>query len=93
VNTELLKNGKQVLNVVWVVLAASFLLPAGGIVMILRTLFVGMLAVHALEFLIFQRWLSRVGGSMGRHIVGVLLYGFVHLQLAEAEAPEPSTGA
>jgi uncharacterized protein YhhL (DUF1145 family) len=87
-NVEALRRAKLVLNVVWVVLAVSFLLPAGPLVGALRLAFVLMLAAHAIEFLFFQRTLARLGGSMGHHFVQVLLYGLFHLQLAKAEAGE-----
>jgi uncharacterized protein YhhL (DUF1145 family) len=83
-----LQRAKTVLNVVWVVLAVSFVLPASPLVGALRLAFVLMLAAHALEFLFFQRTLARLGGSMGQHFVQVLLYGLFHLQLAKARAGE-----
>lgn len=86
-----LHRAKRVLNVVWVVLAVSFLLPAGPLVGALRLAFVIMLAAHALEFLFFQRTLARLGGSLGHHFVQVLFYGLFHLQLAKAEAGEGPT--
>jgi uncharacterized protein YhhL (DUF1145 family) len=87
-NVAALRSAKLVLNVVWVVLAASFLLPASPLVGALRLAFVLMLAAHAIEFLFFQRALARLGGSMGHHFVQVLLYGLFHLQLAKAEASQ-----
>lgn len=85
-NVETLRRGKTVLNVVWIVLAVSFVLPASPLVGFLRLAFVLMLAAHALEFLFFQRTLAGLGGSMGHHCVQMLLYGLFHLQLAKAEA-------
>lgn len=85
-NVATLRRGKTALNVVWVVLAASFVLPASPLVGFLQLAFVVMLAAHALEFLFFQRTLARLGGSMRHHFVQVLLYGFLHLQLAKAQA-------
>ena len=85
-NTDLLKRGKQALNVLWVVLAISLFLPGGGLVTLLRAVFSLMLLAHLVEFAIFYRTLSRAGGSMGGHFVQTLLYGVVHLQLIRAEA-------
>lgn len=90
-NTDLLRKGKTALNVLWVVLAVSFLLPAGPWVVAARGAFVILLAAHALEFVVFHRTLARLGGSMGHHFVQMLLYGMVHLQLARADA-DPGSG-
>ena len=91
-NPDLLRKGKTALNVVWVALALSFVLPTSGLTTLLRGVFVVMLAAHALEFVIFGRTLAKLGGSMARHLVGVLLYGFFHIQLAKHEA-ESATAA
>ena len=87
-NTELLRRGKTALNVIWVVLAISFVLPTSGFVTLLRGVFVLMLAAHAIEFAVFNRTLARLGGSMGHHCIQVLLYGFFHIQLVKLEADE-----
>jgi len=89
-NAEVLRNGKRALNVVWVVLAASFLIPGEGVPATLRTVFVVLLGAHALELAVFGRTLAKHGGSMGHHAVQTLLYGFFHIQLVKLEA---ETGA
>jgi uncharacterized protein YhhL (DUF1145 family) len=89
-NSDALRHGKTALNVLWVVLALSFVLPTGGIVTLMRGAFLVMLAAHALEFVLFGRTLARLGGSMGHHFVQVLLYGFFHIQLAKLEAAGPA---
>ena len=89
-NPELLRKGQTALNVLWVVLAVSFVLPTSEWTTLLRGVFAVMLAAHALEFVILGRSLAKLGGSMPRHLVGVLLYGFFHIQLARHEAEEAS---
>ena len=87
-NTDVLRKARIALNVLWVVLAVSFLLPSGPWVGAARGAFVILLAAHALEFLVFHRTLGRLGGSMGHHFVQMLMYGIFHLQLTRAEASE-----
>lgn len=85
-NPEVLRQGKKALNVLWVVLALSFFIPAGGVASVLRAVFVLTLGAHVLEFLVFHRRLLSYGGTLGHHLVQVLLYGFFHIKLAELEA-------
>jgi uncharacterized protein YhhL (DUF1145 family) len=94
VNADLLRRGRAVLAVLWVVLAACFLLPADAAAGVVtgRIVFGVMLLVHALEFLYFRSTLERLGGSMGHHFVQVLLFGVVHVQLARVEAGEVPAG-
>ena len=87
-NSDMLRTGQKVLNVLWVVLALSFIVPMGGLGSILRSVFVLMLVAHILEFAFFGRTLVKLGGSMGQHLVKVLLYGFFHIQLVKLEAGE-----
>lgn len=84
-NPDVLRQGQRALNVLWVVLALCFFLP-GGLAAIGRAVFVVMLAAHVLEFLVFHRKLLSYGGTLGHHLVQVLLYGFFHIKLAELEA-------
>jgi len=92
-NTDLLRNGQKALNVIWVVLALSFLLPLGGLGGTLRGAAVLLLAAHLLEFAVFGRQLTKLGGTLGHHFVKVLLYGFFHIQLVKLEAGEARDGA
>ena len=65
----------------WIACLAAFVLPAGmwwasaG-----RTLFVGLLVVHALEFVVFLPKLRAAGGSLGHHFVQTLIFGIVHVR-------------
>ena len=90
-NPEVLRQGQKALNVLWVVLALSFLVPGGGLAGTLRAVFFIMLAAHVLEFVIFHRKLLSYGGSFGHHLGQVLLYGFFHIKLAELEATGPGS--
>jgi uncharacterized protein YhhL (DUF1145 family) len=87
-NPEVLRQGKMALNILWLVLAASFVLPTSPVVTTLRAVFVVMLAAHALEFAIFFRKLSRLPGSLPHHLGQMLLYGFFHLKQAELQSGE-----
>ena len=92
-NSDMLRTGQKVLNILWVVLAISFFVPMGGLGGILQGVFVLMLGAHLLEFLVFGRTLSKLGGSMGQHLIKVLLYGFFHIQLVKLEAGEASASS
>jgi uncharacterized protein YhhL (DUF1145 family) len=85
-NTDALERAKTFLNVFWVVLLVSLVAPLGGLGTILRAVFALMVVAHLIEFAVFYRTLSRLGGSMGHHFVQTLLYGMFHLQLAKARA-------
>ncbi|NNL67473.1 MAG: DUF1145 domain-containing protein [Myxococcales bacterium] len=85
-NPDVLRQGRNVMNVVWVVLAVSFVLPAGPIVGTLRAVFAITLAAHVLEFVFFHRKLLAAGGSFGHHLGQVLLYGFFHIKQVELDA-------
>jgi uncharacterized protein YhhL (DUF1145 family) len=87
-NADVLRTGQKALNVVWIVLALSFVLPMGTLGGVLQGVAMLMLAAHLLEFVVFARSLSKLGGSLGGHFVKVLLYGFFHVQLAKLEAGE-----
>jgi uncharacterized protein YhhL (DUF1145 family) len=93
-NVAMLRRGRTVLAVLWVLLAACFLVPAsaGAWVTTGRVVFCVLLAAHALEFLFFRRRLEALPGSMGHHFVQVLLFGVIHLQLARAEAGQTPVG-
>lgn len=93
-NADLLRRGRIVLAVLWVILAACFLVDpeASSWVAAGRTLFAVLVIAHAAEFLYFRRTLQRVGGSMAHHLVQVLLFGVVHVQLARFEAGEIPAG-
>jgi uncharacterized protein YhhL (DUF1145 family) len=87
-NADALRTGQKALNVIWVVLALSFVVPLGGIGGVLRGVAVLMLVAHLLEFAVFARQLAGLGGAMGQHFVKVLLYGMFHVQLVKLEAGE-----
>ena len=88
-NVDFLRKGKMAINVLWVVLALSLVMPSGALATILHGLLALMLVAHVIEFAVFSRTLAKLGGSMGHHFVQVLLYGVFHIQLVKLEA-EPA---
>jgi uncharacterized protein YhhL (DUF1145 family) len=79
--------GKLVVALVWLASAGTFLLPAAdpwsatG-----RTIFFAMLAVHALEAIVFLPRLRAAGGSLAGHLAQTLLFGFLHVGRLPREA-------
>ena len=78
---------KGILLALWIACAAAFALPddspwaAPG-----RTLFVGLLVVHAIECVVFLPRLRAAGGSLAQHLLQTLLFGIVHLRTLGAKA-------
>lgn len=71
---------KLAVLVLWIACAAAFVLPESGWTRPGQLLFLGLVVVHAVEFLIFLPRLRRAGGSLGRHFVQTMLFGVVHLR-------------
>jgi uncharacterized protein YhhL (DUF1145 family) len=79
--------GKLVVGIVWLAAAWAFLLPEGHAWAATgRTLFVVMLAVHAVEALAFLPRLRAAGGSLAGHLAQTLLFGFLHVGSLPREA-------
>lgn len=76
---------KIALVVVWIACALAFVLPEASWSASARTLFVLLLAVHALECVLFWSRLRAAGGSMAHHVVQTLLFGFLHLRTLGAK--------
>jgi len=79
--------GKLLVVIVWLGAARAFLLPethpwaTTG-----RTIFFGMLAVHAIEAAAFLPRLRAAGGSLAGHVARTLLFGFLHIGRLPREA-------
>jgi hypothetical protein len=72
---------KIVTLIMWLGLAASFFIPGeASWIGWCQIAFWGLAAAHFAEFLIYIPTLNKVGGSMPRHFVGVMLYGFFYYQ-------------
>ena len=87
----MLSIGKLVLAVVWIAAARSFFLPetapwaSTG-----RLLFGTLLAVHAIETVVFLPRLRAAGGSLANHVIQTLLFGLLHVGPLRNQAPEQS---
>jgi uncharacterized protein YhhL (DUF1145 family) len=68
---------KVVVGIVWVYCALCFFapLPLAGTG---RLLFWGLLIIHAVECVVFLPRMRAAGGSLGQHIVQVMLWGVVY---------------
>ncbi len=84
----MLSIGKLILAVVWIASARAFFLPetapwaSTG-----RLLFGALLAVHAIETVVFLPRLRAAGGSLANHVVQTLLFGLLHVGPLRNEAP------
>lgn len=76
---------KIALLVLWIACAAAFVLPDSAWSGPGRTIFVGLVLVHAVEFVIFLPRLRAAGGSLGQHFVQTMLYGVLHLRTIGAK--------
>lgn len=82
----MLSIGKVILAVVWVASARAFFLPetapwaSTG-----RLLFATLLAVHAIETVVFLPRLRAAGGSLANHVVQTLLFGMLHVGSLDKE--------
>lgn len=76
----MLSIGKVIVAVVWIASARAFFLPetapwaSTG-----RLLFGTLLAVHAIETIVFLPRLRAAGGSLANHVVQTLLFGLIHV--------------
>lgn len=72
--------GRILVVLAWLAAASAFLMPdtspwaATG-----RSLFLVLLAVHAIEVVAFLPRLRAAGGSLAGHVVQTLLFGFLHV--------------
>ena len=65
----------------WLLAAASFLLPEGSSLGYWgHRLFFGLVIVHAIECLVFLPRLRAAGGSLASHLWNTFLFGVVHVQ-------------
>jgi uncharacterized protein YhhL (DUF1145 family) len=71
---------KPALVVLWIACALAFVLPESGWTGPGQMLFIGLVVVHAIEFLVFLPKLRSAGGSLGHHFVQTMLFGFIHLR-------------
>lgn len=72
--------GKILVALAWLAAAAAFALPETHEWASLgRTLFWVLLAIHALEAVLFLPRLRAAGGSLAGHVVQTLLFGFLHV--------------
>lgn len=72
--------GKLLVAIVWLVTGWAFLLPAGHPwATVGRAVLVFMLAVHAIEALVFLPRLRAAGGPLAGHLAQTLLFGFLHV--------------
>lgn len=84
----MLSIGKLILAVVWIVAARAFFLPetapwaSTG-----RLLFGTLLAVHAIETVVFLPRLRAAGGPLANHVVQTLLFGLLHVGPLRNQAP------
>jgi uncharacterized protein YhhL (DUF1145 family) len=64
----------------WLVAAASFLLPEGSSLAYWgHRLFFGLVIVHAIECLVFLPRLRAAGGSLANHLWNTFVFGVVHV--------------
>jgi uncharacterized protein YhhL (DUF1145 family) len=84
-NTGLLRALRWPLGGLWVASAAAYFLPESGVVSSLRLMFIGLVAVHAVECLAFLPALRASGRPLVGQLVQVLLFGVVHYGLLQAE--------
>lgn len=83
----MLSIGKLVLAVVWIVAACAFFLPeTASWASTGRLLFGALLAVHAIETIVFLPRLRAAGGSLANHVVQTLLFGLLHVGPLRTEA-------
>ncbi|MEB2343598.1 MAG: DUF1145 domain-containing protein [Deltaproteobacteria bacterium] len=72
--------GKLLVAIVWLVTGWAFLLPPSHPwTTVGRGVLVFMLAVHAIEALVFLPRLRAAGGSLASHLARTLLFGFLHV--------------
>lgn len=72
--------GKLLVAIVWLTSAWAFLLPADHAWATTgRTVFLAMLAIHAIEAVAFLPRLRAAGGSLAGHLGQTLLFGFLHV--------------
>ena len=78
---------KVALGAVWVYAALCLFLPL-PLAAVGQAVFWGMLAIHAIEFIVMQSTFRKAGGSLGHHFVQTLLFGMFHLRAVRARADE-----
>jgi len=79
--------GKAIVLLVWLGSARAFLLPeAHPWAAMGRMIFLALLAVHAVEAVVFLPRLRAAGGSLASHVVQTLLFGFLHVGRLPREA-------
>ncbi len=70
----------------WLVAAGGFLMPEDtGLAAALRLAFVGLLAVHAVECVIFLPALRASGRPLAGQLLQVLVFGVVHYGILQQE--------
>lgn len=83
---------KIVLLVVWVACSAAFFVDSPAtLARAGRATFVLMALAHAVEFAVFRERFQRAGGSLGRHFLQTLIFGFLHIR--EVRAPQSAEGS
>ncbi len=86
----MLSIGKVIVAVVWIAAARAFFLPetapwaSTG-----RMLFGTLLAVHAVETLVFLPRLRAAGGSLAHHVIQTLLFGLLHVGPLRSDVTSP----
>jgi uncharacterized protein YhhL (DUF1145 family) len=71
---------KAAMGAIWVLLLASFFVPFGGLEASMEMFFWVLLGIHVVEVAVFMGRLKAAGGSLGNHMLQVLLFGVVHLR-------------
>lgn len=68
----------------WLVVLANVVMPFGGQVEgILNWVGIAVLAAHALEAFLYLPIMKKIGGSMPRHIIQVLIFGLGHFLIMQ----------
>ena len=65
---------------VWLLCLFAVVGGGGGFLALCRAVFWGMIAVHAIECLIFLGRLRRAPGPLAGHLARTLLFGFLHVR-------------
>ena len=71
--------------VAWAIMAAGFFAPAGSLLArVGPPLFALTAAIHIAEIAVFRERIRRGPGGPLRHVVGTLVFGFLHVREIEA---------
>jgi len=80
------KIAKWAVGILWLLLAATFFMPASGLRTAGQVLFWVLLVSHAGECVAYWRAMRATGNPIALEVVQVLLFGIVHYQTIKARA-------